>query len=123
MGACRRLVIAALPWLLGSSVDPGSCPPVSGSDAFDITISSVEQTTYTCAVDKLDARLNRCVSVDSGDCTLTLRGNDGSSRTATPAAAPAIGVGWCDVPAGHYDITLCSRAGPLECGVDIAEND
>jgi hypothetical protein len=110
-----------------SSLDPGSCPVPSATDeVIDVTVVAVEHATYTCAVDKSRPQggvLHRCVSVYSGGCTFTLRGSDGSERTATSSADPAIGGGWCDVPAGHYDIALCTRLGPLPCSVDVAEDD
>jgi hypothetical protein len=121
------MLLVLLPCLMGSIKPP--CDPL-GSDAIEATVTSVEQATYTCDVKARDSSggaLNRCVEASSGlyagTCVLTLRGSDSSTRTGTTyLGATATGT-WCNVPAGHYDITLCTPRGALPCTVDVAEND
>ncbi len=119
-----RLILAALPCLLGSQ-DPGCPPPATTDEVLDVTVVAVEHATYSCGVTKSEQNgLSRCIGVFSGYCDLTLRARDGTSRSGRSTGEPVvIGAGWCDLPLGRYETTLCTSAGPLTCSVDVANGD
>ena len=119
-----RLMLAALPCLLGSQ-DPGCPRPAATDEVLDVTVVAVEHATYSCNVTKREhPGLSRCISAWAGYCDLDLRASDGTTRTRHSTGAPiSIGATWCDLPAGRYETTLCTPAGPLACAVEVGAND
>jgi len=120
-----KLMLAALPCLLGA-LDPGPCPPPGATDeVLDVTVVAIEHATYSCSVTKsAQSGLSRCLGVSAGYCDLPLRAPDGIVRSASSVVSSmAISLGWCDLPPGRYETTLCTPAGPLVCPVDVAGGD
>lgn len=112
------MAAAIVPLLMGSDA---ACPPALDVTIFDGTVTSVERASYHCET-RAHAHPVLCIeaqgaakSCSGGD--LVVVGSDGAAHSMR--AQPPLALAVCDLPAGSYQVTLCTAEGPRTCTAQV----
>lgn len=114
----RLVAVAIVPLLMGGDA---ACPPELGYTIFDGTVTSVERASYHCET-RAHEHPVLCILAQGAakSCTggdLVVVGSDGVAHSMR--AEPSLALAVCDLPAGSYQVTVCTPEGPRTCTAQI----